>query len=147
VECDVSIPLPSYPIALALLGTATPFTTDGTHRLERAALTAVAVLVVYAVLALASRGAIGWGDVKLSGVLALYLGWNSPRASLFGVVGAFLLAAIVMLIGRRADRKTDLPVRSCSQRHCSPSCSSSCRFPFLVSLSHFWCPLSGPSGT
>jgi prepilin signal peptidase PulO-like enzyme (type II secretory pathway) len=54
-------------------------------------------------------------DVKLSGVLALYLGWNSPRASLFGVVGAFLLAAlaalaaIVMLIGRRADRKTDLP--------------------------------------
>ena len=107
-----ALTLPSYPITLTLLSAAFPFTPGGARCLERAVVTAAAVLALYTLLALASRGAIGWGDVKLSGILGLYLGWTSTHAIPYGVGGGFLLAAltaIILMLTRKADRKTDLP--------------------------------------
>jgi prepilin signal peptidase PulO-like enzyme (type II secretory pathway) len=68
--------LPSYPIALALLAIAVPFTPHGIRQLAQAAIGAAASLALYTLLALIGRGAIGRGDVKLSGVLGLYLAWQ-----------------------------------------------------------------------
>ncbi|GAA1985333.1 A24 family peptidase [Nocardiopsis rhodophaea] len=54
----------------------------------------------------------GWGDVKLSGMLGLYLGWQSLSSVISGTFLAFLLSSAVgltlMALGR-ATRKTQLP--------------------------------------
>jgi len=54
----------------------------------------------------------GFGDVKLAPVLGATLGWISVPVSVAGLVMAFLLGAavsIVLLLARRADRRTALP--------------------------------------
>jgi hypothetical protein len=51
------------------------------------------------------------GDVKLSGVLGIYLGWLGGRTFTAGMSGCFLLAAVVSLAMLAAGkaRKTHLP--------------------------------------
>lgn len=54
----------------------------------------------------------GFGDVKLAPVLGATLGWLSVPVAVAGLVMAFLLGAsvsIVLLLARRADRRTALP--------------------------------------
>jgi leader peptidase (prepilin peptidase) / N-methyltransferase len=55
---------------------------------------------------------IGWGDVKLSGVIGLYLGWFGVSTLLAGLVGGYLLAAVTgigLIVARRATRKSQIP--------------------------------------
>lgn len=81
-------------------------------RLLRAVLAGVALLALYFVLALISPTSMGLGDVKLSGVLGLVLGWFGWQAVVYGTLAAFLvfaLAALVLLALRRTSLRADLP--------------------------------------
>jgi leader peptidase (prepilin peptidase)/N-methyltransferase len=104
--------LPSYPIALALLGGAALAVPAGGQHYLHALAGLAACAAFYGVLWLISPASIGLGDVKLAGVLGLYLGWFGARATLAGLLGGFVLAAVVgviLITARRATRKTHLP--------------------------------------
>jgi leader peptidase (prepilin peptidase)/N-methyltransferase len=80
--------------------------------LVRAALAGVIYFAGMVVLALIARGALGFGDVKLSFLLGLftgYLGWGHLA---IGALGAFILGGVVsvlLLVTRRAGRKDAIP--------------------------------------
>jgi leader peptidase (prepilin peptidase)/N-methyltransferase len=64
------------------------------------------------VLALARPDGMGFGDVKLAGVLGLYLGWLGWGALVVGAFGAFLLGGVfslVLLAAGRVGRKSGIP--------------------------------------
>jgi leader peptidase (prepilin peptidase)/N-methyltransferase len=105
--------LPSYPAGLILLGSGAALATAGGGGRFLTALAGMAAAALfYLLLALISPASIGLGDVKLAGVLGLYLGWFGIRAVFAGVLGGFVLAAVagmVLIAARRATRKTHIP--------------------------------------
>jgi len=103
--------LPSYPVAAVLLGGAA-LLGSGTGSVPRALLGGAAMYAVYFALCLAHPAGMGFGDVKLAGVLGLYtawLGWGSWAVGLFlgflfgGVFG------IALVVAGRGGRKTKVP--------------------------------------
>ena len=85
---------------------------DGGRRFLSALAGLAAAWLFFALLALIHPGGLGWGDVKLSGVLGLYLGWLGPTAVAAGLFGAFVLAALAglgLIAAGRATRKSQLP--------------------------------------
>jgi leader peptidase (prepilin peptidase)/N-methyltransferase len=99
--------LPSYVIGAALLGLAM----DG-PRFTHALIGMVAGFVLYAVQWVIVPGQLGLGDVKLAGVLGLYLGWLGRTAWFTGVLAGFLFGggyALALLVTRRAGRKSTIP--------------------------------------
>lgn len=106
-----ALTLPSYPIAAALLAVGALGEHDP-YRLARAAVGMAALYAFYYVLMLVKQGGMGFGDVKLAGVLGMYLGYLG-----WGVlaVGAFLgfllggLAGFVLLALRRVGRRDGIP--------------------------------------
>lgn len=106
-----AIVLPSYGVALVLLGLAAAL--DGTwDQLLRGVLAGLALFAFYFLLAFVYPAGMGFGDVKLAGVLGLYLGWVSWGAVVIGTFAAFLVGAVVgiavMVIGK-GGRKTKIP--------------------------------------
>ncbi|MDX6241318.1 MAG: leader peptidase (prepilin peptidase) / N-methyltransferase, partial [Kribbellaceae bacterium] len=73
---------------------------------------AVALFGFYLLLVLVYPAGMGWGDVKLAGLLGGVLAYLSWSALLIGAFGGFLLGAVfgvaVMAAGR-GGRKTALP--------------------------------------
>ncbi|WP_243713125.1 A24 family peptidase [Actinomadura sp. 6K520] len=103
--------LPSYGIAAALLAAAAPFTDDGMRRFQHALIGMVVLFVLYFVQAFVAPSGIGMGDVKLSGVLGLYLGWFGQDAWMVGVLATYLIGGLVgvgIMIVRRT-RKGEFP--------------------------------------
>jgi leader peptidase (prepilin peptidase)/N-methyltransferase len=103
--------LPSYVIGPALLSVAL-LTGGRPARLGHALIGLAVMWALYAVQHLAAPRAIGWGDVKLSGVLGLYLGWLGAPAWWLGVLGGFALGGLYaagLLLARRGSRKTEIP--------------------------------------
>jgi leader peptidase (prepilin peptidase)/N-methyltransferase len=60
----------------------------------------------FAVLAFASRGRLGWGDVTLAVSVAAALGWHSWAAVYAGTLLGFGAAAVTAITLRRVGRLT-----------------------------------------
>jgi leader peptidase (prepilin peptidase)/N-methyltransferase len=86
--------LPSYVIAVLLLMPAGAKTGDWMTAV-RALGGMIALAAIYAALALAYPRGLDLGDVKVAGLLGLYLGWTSWAAVLVGAVGGLVLGAFV----------------------------------------------------
>lgn len=84
---------PSYPVGLALLGIATA-AHGHSWPLIRACAEACSLGGLFLLVALAFPGQLGAGDVKLIGLLGLFLGWLNPLAGFVGVFVAFGLASV-----------------------------------------------------
>ncbi|MCU1579255.1 MAG: Peptidase [Rhodoglobus sp.] len=105
------IVLPSYGVGVVLLGAAAIVGGDFTSFL-RALAGAAILFVFYFLLALIKPGGMGMGDVKLAGVLGLFLGQLGWAELAVGAAGAFLLGGIfgvVLMIGGRAKRRSAIP--------------------------------------
>jgi leader peptidase (prepilin peptidase) / N-methyltransferase len=105
------IVMPSYLVAGVLLTLAAAFSDDW-EALARAGIGMVALYALYFVLRVVRPGGMGGGDVKLAGVIGVYLGWVGWGALAVGAFAAFLwggLFGIALLLLRRAGRKTAIP--------------------------------------
>ena len=105
-----ALTLPSYPVGAVLLGAAALLGSDGSW--VRAVLGGLAMFALYFGLCFAYPAGMGFGDVKLSGVLGLYLGWLGWDAWCVGLFLGFLLGALfglALIVGRRGGRKTAVP--------------------------------------
>lgn len=103
--------LPSYPVAAVLLGIAAIAGSDSGDPL-RALLGGAAMYAIYFGLCFAYPAGMGFGDVKLAGVLGAYtawIGWGAWAVGLF--LGFFLggIFGILVIAVRRGGRKTALP--------------------------------------
>src|SRR5258706_8770384 len=83
--------LPSYPAALLLLGVAAPFVPSGGRHLVYGLIGMAAVWLFFVLQAFIYPAGIGWGDVKLSGAIGLYLGSIGIGGVLVGIIGGSLV--------------------------------------------------------
>jgi leader peptidase (prepilin peptidase)/N-methyltransferase len=105
------IVLPSYPVLAALLALASWGTGDWPAML-RAVIGGAALWAGYFLLCLAHPRGMGFGDVKLAGLLGGALAWVGWGAFAVGAFGAFLLGGIfsvVLLVSGRATRGSGIP--------------------------------------
>jgi leader peptidase (prepilin peptidase) / N-methyltransferase len=106
-----AIVLPSYVVAVALLGGAALAQGEWSGLL-RALLGMAALFGFYFLLALVYPSGMGFGDVKLAGVLGLYLGYLGWAEVITGGFLGFLLGGVVggalMALGK-AGRKSKIP--------------------------------------
>ena len=107
-----ALTLPSYPVALALLGLAALLLPGGGGHFRSALLGLAVAGAVFLIQVLLYPAGLGWGDVKLSGLLGLYLGWLGLSALTAGLFLGYLSAAgagLALIAARRASRKSLLP--------------------------------------
>jgi leader peptidase (prepilin peptidase)/N-methyltransferase len=106
-----AIVLPSYVVAFVLLAVAAGLDSDW-GAIARG-LAAMALLWSgYRFRAWLKPGGMGGGDVKLAGLLGLYLGYLSPAAVAVGTFAGFLLGGlvgVVLLATGRATGRTQVP--------------------------------------
>jgi leader peptidase (prepilin peptidase) / N-methyltransferase len=112
-----ALTLPSYPVALALLGLAALLVASGLGHFLGALAGLALTWGVFLLQVLIYPAGLGWGDVKLSGLLGLYLGWLGggwldQDVVVAGLFLGYLFAAaagLVLIAVRRASRKSRLP--------------------------------------
>jgi leader peptidase (prepilin peptidase)/N-methyltransferase len=81
-------------------------------QLRTAAIGCGAAFLAFFVLNLVYPRGMAFGDVRLSAVIGLYLGWIGLRTVFVGLFLAFLTASVVgigLIVARRASRKTPVP--------------------------------------
>ena len=106
-----AIVLPSYAVVAVLLALAAAGAGDW-WPLGRAAIGTAALFAFYFGLAFAYPSGMGFGDVKLAGVLGALMGYLSWSALIVSTFGAFLfgaLAGIALIVTSRGGRKTAIP--------------------------------------
>ena len=102
---------PSYVVGLVLLGAAAAVD-DEWHALLRGVIGMVVLFAFYFVLMMIKANGMGYGDVKLAGVLGLYLAWVGWGALATGAFLGFAFGALVsvgLLLTRLATRKSKIP--------------------------------------
>jgi leader peptidase (prepilin peptidase) / N-methyltransferase len=105
------IVVPAYPI-LAVLLTVAALVSHDPAALLRAAVGAAASYALFYLIALAFSGGMGFGDVKLAGLVGGMLAFVSYPVLLVGVGAAFLLGAttaLVALLAGRVTRRSAVP--------------------------------------
>ena len=106
-----ALTLPSYVVGAVLLGAASVANGEPGVMI-RAGLGALALFVFYFILLVVYPAGMGFGDVKLAGVLGLYLAYLGWGSLVVGGFLGFLLGAVVgggLMLIRRAGRKTMIP--------------------------------------
>ncbi len=106
-----AIVLPSYPV-LAVLLTLASWGTGDWSALARALIGGVALWVAYFALLIAYPAGMGFGDVKLAGLLGAALAWLGWGQFAVGAFGAFLLGGVFsmgLLLSGRATRRSGIP--------------------------------------
>ncbi|HKT56257.1 MAG TPA: prepilin peptidase [Microbacterium sp.] len=106
-----SIVLPSYPVAGVLLTLACVLGAPW-QNLLRAGIGMAALYAFYFVVRFISPRGMGGGDVKLAGVVGMYLGWASWAALAVGAFAAFLIGGVFglgLIAVHRAGRKSAIP--------------------------------------
>lgn len=103
--------LPAYPVLLVLLGTASLVDRDPAA-MVRALIGGAALYAVYFALMVVKPGGMGFGDVKLAGVLGAALAWLGWGELVVGGFAAFLLGglySVALLALGRATRHSGVP--------------------------------------
>jgi leader peptidase (prepilin peptidase)/N-methyltransferase len=102
--------LPWYPMAFVLLGLSAALARQW-DSLLRLVLAAAALFAFYLLLHLIQPSGMGLGDVKLAGVLGMYLGYLGWEHLLLATMATFVLGALfglLLMALRRATRKSSL---------------------------------------
>ena len=105
------IVLPAY-IVVAVLLVAASVVYGDYSQLLRAAIGGAVLFAAYFGMAMVYPGGMGFGDVKLAGVIGMLLGFLGWGTLVVGAFSAFLLGGlfgIALLVFRRAGRKTGIP--------------------------------------
>lgn len=106
-----SIVLPAYVVVATLLIVASVVYGDYSQ-LIRAAIGGAALFAAYFVMAIVYPGGMGFGDVKLAGVIGMLLGFLGWGALVVGAFSAFVLGGvfgIILLAARKTTRKGGIP--------------------------------------
>lgn len=105
-----SLVLPSYVVGVLLLMPAGAVEADWWSA-TRALVGMTAMWTVYFALALAYPNGVSFGDVKLAGLLGLYLGWLSWESILLGIFGSFLVGGVggALAVVRRRRPQRAIP--------------------------------------
>ncbi len=107
------IVLPALVVTPALLAVASfdPVPWDG-GALVRALIGGAALSAAYFLMMIAYPQGMGFGDVKLAGVLGMFLAWHGWAQLLVGAFASFVLGglfALVLLLVGRAGRRSKVP--------------------------------------
>lgn len=106
-----AIVLPAYLVAPALLAAAC-YAGGDWWPLARAGIGLAAMLVFYGLLRLIRPDGMGGGDVKLAGVLGIYLGYLGWGSLAVGAFAGFFLGGVfglILIAARRAGRRSAIP--------------------------------------
>jgi leader peptidase (prepilin peptidase) / N-methyltransferase len=106
-----AIVLPAYPVLAALLTTAALVEQDPAA-LVRAGVGAAGLFAFYLALAFVHPTGMGFGDVKLAGLVGGVLGFLSYPALLIGAFAAFFIGSavgLVVILSRRGTGRTAIP--------------------------------------
>ena len=108
-----ALTLPSYPVVAVAAGARRPPLGSDSGELVRALLGGAAMYALYFALCFAYPAGMGFGDVKLAGVLGLAPGWLGWGAWTVGLFLGFLLGGVcrrrLVHRSRRGGRKTAVP--------------------------------------